>query len=191
VFVAGPDTGPAPSAQPAGTMLVGVRLRPGAGGPALGLPLTELRDQRVDLAELRPELARRLPGDLSPGQALSRLIAATAGLAADGPPDRLVSRAARVLATSGDRTDELARELGVSDRQFRRRCLDAVGYGPKTLQRVLRFRRFVTQLDAAEGRLDLAMVAAETGYADQAHLTRESVRLAGLPPTALARVRRG
>jgi AraC-like DNA-binding protein len=202
-FVAGPDTGPAPAALPAGTMLVGVRLRPGAGGPALGLPLTELRDRRVDLACLRPELARRLPGDLSPGQALSRLIAATTDLAAEGPPDGLVSRAAGLLASSVGRegggppggwgTGELARELGVSERQFRRRCLDAVGYGPKTLQRVLRFRRFVTRLDAAEaeGRLDLALVAAETGYADQAHLTRESVRLAGLPPTALARVRRG
>ena len=191
VFVAGPDTGPAPSALAAGTTLVGVRLRPGAGGPALGLPLTELCDQRVDLADLRPELARRLPGDLSPGEALRRLIAATAGLAAEGPPDRLVSHAARLFADAGERTGEMARGLGVSERQFRRRCLDAVGYGPKTLQRVLRFRRFVSRLDAADGRLDLALVAAETGYADQAHLTRESVRLAGLPPTALARVRRG
>ena len=48
-FVAGPDTGPVPSAQPPGTVLTGVRLRPGAG-PVLGLPLTELLDQRVDLA---------------------------------------------------------------------------------------------------------------------------------------------
>ena len=190
-FIAGPDTGPVPSALPAGSMLVGVRLRPGAGGPALGLPLTELRDQRVDLADVRPDLARRLPGDLSPGQALSRLIGLTAGLAATGPPDRLVSHAARRLTASGQRTDELARELGVSERQFRRRCLDAVGYGPKTLQRVLRFRRFVTRLDAADDRVDLALVAAETGYADQAHLSRESVRLAGLPPAALARVRHG
>jgi AraC-like DNA-binding protein len=190
-FIAGPDTGPAPSALPAGSMLVGVRLRPGAGGPALGLPLTELRDQRVALADARPDLAGRLPGDLSSGQALSRLIGLTAGLAAEGPPDRLVSQAARLLASPGARTDEAARDLGVSERQFRRRCLDAVGYGPKTLQRVLRFRRFVTRLDAADDRLDLALVAAETGYADQAHLTRESVRLAGLPPTALARVRRG
>jgi AraC-like DNA-binding protein len=37
---------------------------------------------------------------------------------------------------------------------------------------------------------DLARLATETGYADQAHLTRESTRLAGLPPTALAWARR-
>jgi AraC-like DNA-binding protein len=189
VMVAGPDTGPVPAPMPAGTVLAAVRLRPGAGGPALGIPLSELRDQRLDLADLRPDLARQLPGDLPPGRALGRLIAMTAGLAAAGPPDGLVSHAARLLATSRERTDELAWELGVSERQFRRRCLDAVGYGPKALHRILRFRRFVSSIDAARGPVDLALLAAQAGYADQAHLSRESVRLAGLPPAALVRAR--
>ena len=188
--VAGPDTGPAPAVLPSGTVLVGVRFGPGGGGPALGVPLSELRDRRVDLTDLLPGLAGRLPGDLSPGAALGRLIELTASLVSEGPPDALVSHGARLLAASRERTDELARDLGVSERQFRRRCLDAVGYGPKTLHRVLRFRRFVSSIDAAEGAVDLARVAAEAGYADQAHLTRESVRLAGLPPAALIRARR-
>jgi len=190
-FVAGPDTGPFSSALPAGTMLVGVRLRPGAGGPALGLPLVELRDQRVDLAGILPEFAKRLPGDLSAGAALAQLTAMVTGLAAEQAPDPLVTRAARVLAASDNHAGELASRLGVSERQFRRRCLDAVGYGPKTLHRILRFRRFVSKLDAAGTRMDLAQAAADAGYADQAHLTRESVRLSGLPPAALVRVRRG
>jgi AraC-like DNA-binding protein len=188
--VAGPDTGPAPAALASGAVLVGVRFGPGGGGPALGLPLTELRDRRVDLADLLPGLAQRLPGDLSPGAALGRLIELTTALVSEGPPDPLVSHGARLLATSRERTDELARDLGVSERQFRRRCRDAVGYGPKTLHRVLRFRRFVSRIDAADGGVDLARIAAEAGYADQAHLTRESVRLAGLPPAALIRARR-
>jgi AraC-like DNA-binding protein len=191
VFVAGPDTGPAPASLPAGTVLVGVRFRPGAGGPALGLPLTELRDQRADLADVLPALARRLPGDEPAGRALALLIEMTTRLTAERPPDRLVSRAARLLATSRERTAGLAWDLGVSERQFRRRCLDAAGHGPKTLHRILRFRRFVARIDAADAPLDLARIAAEVGYADQAHLTRESVRLAGLPPAALARARRG
>ncbi len=190
-FVAGPDTGPAPTALSAGALLVGVRFRPGAGGPALGLPLTELLDQRVDLADIRPRLARRLPGELSPGRALGRLIGMTARLTSEGPPDVLVSRAARLLAVSRERTGELAWDLGVSERQFRRRCLHAVGYGPKTLHRVLRFRRFLSRVNAGDGNPDLSRIAFEAGYADQAHLTRESVRLAGLPPAALARARRG
>jgi AraC-like DNA-binding protein len=57
------------------------------------------------------------------------------------------------------------------------------------LQRVLRFRRFVSRIDARPEVLDLAALAAETGYADQAHLTRECARLSGLTPAALARLR--
>jgi AraC-like DNA-binding protein len=190
-YVAGPDTGPFSSALPPGTMLVGVRLRPGAGGPALALPLSELRDQRADLTDVLPEFGKRLPGDLSAGAALAQLTALVTELAAERSPDPLVARAARLLAASDDHTGDLADGLGVSERQFRRRCQDAVGYGPKTLHRILRFRRFVSQLDAAEHRMDLAQVAAEVGYADQAHLTRETVRLAGLAPTALVRARRG
>ena len=50
-----------------GAVLLGIRFRPGGGRPALGVPLSELRDRRVDLAELDPALAReRLHGELDP-----------------------------------------------------------------------------------------------------------------------------
>ena len=101
--------------------------------------------------------------------------------------------------------------LELSERQFRRRCQAAIGYGPRTLQRVIRFRRFVSAVDAAAvdvtagpvtaggagaggavrlpgGLADLAVAA---GYADQPHLTRECVRLSGLTPAGLVRVRLG
>ena len=76
----------------------------------------------------------------------------------------------------------MARDLGLSERQLHRRCVAAVGYGPVLLRRVLRFRRFVSRIDAGGASGDLAGLAAEAGYADQAHLTRESRELAGLPP---------
>ena len=50
----------------AGTIILGVRFRPSAGGPALGIPLSELRDQRVGLADLRPAYAGRLSAALDP-----------------------------------------------------------------------------------------------------------------------------
>ena len=84
----------------------------------------------------------------------------------------------------------MARQLGVSERQLHRRCVAAVGYGPVLLRRVLRFRRVVTRIDAGGALDDLAGLAALAGYADQAHLTRESRDLAGLAPVALARLRR-
>jgi AraC-like DNA-binding protein len=191
-FVAGPDTGPVPTTMTAGTVILGVRFRPSAGGPALGLPLSELRDQRVDLADLRPGDARRLPATLDPDTAMTRVLDVTAALVTDGAPDPAVTWAARLLRDPQARAEDVAAEVGVSPRQLRRRCQAAVGYGPKTLQRVLRFRRFVSRIDAypkSPGVLDLAVIAAEAGYADQAHLTRECGRLSGLTPAALARQR--
>ena len=154
--------------MPAGTIIIGVRFRPGAGGPALGVPLSELRDQRVDLSELRRPEARRLPGTLDPDAAVVRALDVAAGLVVDGAPDRALAWAAELLEDPQARTEDVAEQIGLSERQLRRRCHDAVGYGPKTLQRVLRFRRFVAQIDAAAARprgpaSDLATIAARAG----------------------------
>jgi hypothetical protein len=96
-YIAGPDTGPVPTTMPAGTVVLGVRFRPSAGGAALGLPLSELRDQRVDLADLRPGDARRLPATIDLDTAAARVLDVTAALVADGAPDLAVTRAARLL----------------------------------------------------------------------------------------------
>jgi AraC-like DNA-binding protein len=186
-FVAGPDTGPAPAVHPPGTVFVGARFRPGAGGAALGVPLSELLDQRVDAADLPAVPAARLPGSLEPADAMRRIAGIASQLVAEHPADRLVLEAARLLGRPGAQAELVAAELGISERQLRRRCQAAVGYGPQMLARVLRFRRFLSRIDAGAG--DLACLAAEAGYADQAHLTRESSRLAGLTPAALARSR--
>jgi AraC-like DNA-binding protein len=59
----------------------------------------------------------------------------------------------------------------------------AVGYGPKTLNRILRFQRLLAL--AARSDDSLADLALGAGYADQAHMTAECTRLAGAPPTAV------
>ncbi len=188
--VAGPDTGPSRSTSRAGTVIVGVRLRPSAGGQVLGLPLSEVRDQRVALADLLPAAARRLPATLDPARAVARMLDVTGLLVADGTPDPAMARAAALLRDPAARTEEVAQDVGLSARQFRRRCHAAAGYGPKTLQRVLRFQRFVRMTDVPGGPPDLAAAAVRAGYADQAHLTRECADLSGLTPVALARARR-
>jgi AraC-like DNA-binding protein len=185
-YVAGPDTGPAPAPMPAGTIVVGARFRPGAGGPALGLPLASLRDQRVDLADCLPAFARRLPGDLPAEHALELVTRLAERLVASGPPDRAVLHGATLLAGRSS-VAGLGDTLGLSERQLRRRFDAAVGYGPKTLHRVLRFRQALARLTDTGPGADLAGLAAAAGYADQAHLTRETTRLAGRAPGALAR----
>jgi methylphosphotriester-DNA--protein-cysteine methyltransferase len=155
------------------------------------VPLSELLDQRVDAADLPAVPARRLPGSLAPEEALRLVAEIAAWLVTERPPDRLVREVARRLGRPGERAELVAGQLGISERQLRRRCQAAAGYGPRTMGRVLRFRRFVSGIDAAGAAADLAGIAADAGFADQAHMTRESVRLAGLTPAALARARRG
>jgi transcriptional regulator GlxA family with amidase domain len=70
----------------------------------------------------------------------------------------------------------LARRLDISERNLRRRCTAAFGYRPKMLMPVLRFRRAVRLLQARQAP---AVVAAGTGFTDQAHLSFELRRLAG------------
>jgi AraC-like DNA-binding protein len=178
-FVAGPDTGPVPVRSAPGAVLLGIRFRPGAGGAALGLPLSELRDRRVELGDVDPALARELHGDLDPREAARRLQRLARELAAT-PEDPLVAAAVARLSDPAARVEALADEVGLSERQLRRRFHAAAGYGPKTLQRVLRFRRFL-----AGPRDDLARAALEAGYADQPHLSREVARLAGTTPGRL------
>jgi AraC-like DNA-binding protein len=178
--VVGPDTTAKLVPCTPDDVFVGIRFLPGAGGGVLGLPLHELRDLRVDVSEV--DRSFDVHAEAAPADVLARLARAAAGREADS----LVAHAARAIERNS--VDGLARELGLSERQLRRRFHAGVGYGPKALARVLRFRRFMRAIDA--GRANFAQLAFDLGYADQAHLTRETTRLAGLPPLALIRSRR-
>jgi transcriptional regulator GlxA family with amidase domain len=78
----------------------------------------------------------------------------------------------------------LADDFGLSERQLHRRCTAAFGYGPKVLDRVLRLQSALSLLGGVPG-INLAQVAADAGYADQAHLTREVGALTGLTPATV------
>jgi AraC-like DNA-binding protein len=191
LIVAGPDQRAWRSPVLAGEEIVGIRLRPGVAGAVFDLPASELLNSRVPLEELvdsrAAELAERLSQAEGREATFLLLEALVASAIARGAPDPLVLAASRRLGFPGSRVDELADALGISERQLRRRFHAAVGYGPKTLDRVLRFRRLVSQARAvSDGEVDLARLAAELGYADQAHMTRDSVRLTGMPPASLA-----
>lgn len=171
-------------ALPARTHVVGMRLRPGAAPPLLGIDGAALRDARVPLHELWGDdghrLAQRL--DETGGRAGALMAALAPRAAAAGAPDPLVRAAVARLQDGARPVGELAGELHVSERQLRRRVGAAVGYGPKRLARVLRLAR---ALAAARGGEELARVAADAGYADQAHFAGDCRELAGVPPSWL------
>ena len=105
-------------------------------------------------------------------------------LAREAEPDELVLAGLPLLGRRGEHRGRAARTLAISERALRRRFNDAIGYGPKKLDRIIRFRRLL-RLAALRRADGLAAAAAELGYADQAHLTREVRELSGLTPVEL------
>lgn len=195
--VVGPQTGPVLETLEPGAVVVGVRFHPGAAPPVLGLPASELVDLDVAAAELWGAGARRLGERVAAslteeaaGRALEEAVRWRLARAAHGGDlDPVAVEAVRRLGPWRDEdVGSLPAALAISERQLRRRCHAAVGVPPKALQRMLRFQGFlaVAQSPASAGG-ELARLAADVGFADQAHLTRESVRLAGQTPAALLR----
>ena len=187
----GPQTGPVEQALAPGTTIVGIRLRPEAASSVLGLPTPELRDLAVDADELwgdRAHALHELVGSAgSDRQAAAHLERAVAERLAGAPaPDPVVAQAVEPLMSSR-RADvaSLASSLCISERQLRRRFESATGLTPTTLHRILRFQRFLALAWLrAQPSTQVAELAVEAGYADQAHLSREAARLEGRSPTA-------
>jgi AraC-like DNA-binding protein len=85
-------------------------------------------------------------------------------------------------ATEGRcRVEDLAHTVQLSPRQLRTLMLAETGLSPKRLCRQFRFDAVVARL--AHGNRTFAQIAAEVGYADQAHLTREFRQMVGCSPT--------
>ncbi|MGV9314229.1 helix-turn-helix domain-containing protein [Streptomyces sp. NPDC003691] len=190
LFVAGPDTRAHPAQGGAGDRFAGIRFAPGTAPAVLGVPAHELRDLRVDLADLwgtaaAARLTERVDAAADPVAALEAVALETAGRrAADGVrPDPLLTRVAGLLA-AGAPVAAAAADVGLGPRALHRRSLDGFGYGPKTLARVLRLRRALAL--TARGA-PYAAVAAAAGYADQAHFSREMRTLTGMTPGAYRR----
>ncbi|TDD64878.1 AraC family transcriptional regulator [Jiangella aurantiaca] len=199
--LAGVLTGPHVELLLPGTTVVGLRLRPGALAAVLGRPVADLTGLVVDAVEVwgtaaaaaGERLAAATTDDAAVGVLEDLVAAAALRTGATGPEPLLAEATRRLMPWHAAEVRAVGAELYVSERGFRRHCLAGVGIGPKALQRILRFQGFLARTQAAtaaggEAAGDgLARLAVDAGYADQAHLTRECVRLAGVTPRVFLR----
>lgn len=166
----------------------GASFWPGAAPYLLRTDAHTLVDAHTSLDDVDPKLARRIDARMahapSPEAAL-RIFAGELAKHLDevDPPDPLVRAAVRILDRPAATVAAAADAVAVSERELQRRFVRDVGYAPKTLQRVLRFQRFLGQLQTQH--VQLAGAAALAGYADQSHLSREARKLSGLSPKQL------
>ncbi len=188
-LVAGPATRHVIVDLPAGTEVLGLRMRPGQAAALLGLPADQILDANVALGDLWGAAADRwngLAGEDRPGK-LDVLVAAMLGRESKGPRgDPAVEACVAWLARHpAGRIDDLADVADLSLRQLQRRFRSAVGYGPKTFHRIVRLQRLLELAEHSRRSLRLADLSQAAGYADQAHMNREVRDLTGLIPSVL------
>lgn len=191
--VVGPDVTAAHPDLAPGAHVLGARFRAGAARAWLGLPLSELVGRAVALEDLwgraAADMAARVQEARDPlGQARAfhqELLAASRRVAPAEARAAELFRLCGLPVEDGARALAIRKRLDLSERSVRRLCHDHFGYGTKTLERILRFQRFFARLRGLPGAASLAVLAAEAGYADQAHLGREVQALCGITPACL------
>jgi AraC-like DNA-binding protein len=190
VFVSGPYGAHRVPEGECARSYVEVRLAAVSAYTVLGVPLDELRGRIVDLCDLLGANGRRLAERLREAPTWRHRFTILDHLLLDrlerGPrPSPEVARVwQRLVATGGAvRIGRLADEVGWSHKHLITRFRQQVGLSPKTAARLVRFDRVLRRLDQPEPP-HWERLAADAGYADQAHLVREFRTFTGGTPTA-------
>lgn len=187
-FVAGIDDGFTVTETDGAMSGIQVNLTPIGARLFLGRPMHDLVRQVVSLEDaLGPDgrhLAERLyetRGWAARFRQLDELILKRV-LASSVPPSWLATAWELIERSGGNVSVEtLAAELGYSRKHLATVFREQIGMTPKAIARLLRFQRALSALRSGRER-DLARLALDLGYFDQAHFTREFRGFAGLTP---------
>jgi AraC-like DNA-binding protein len=168
---------------------LGVAFEVGGAAALLGLPLDELCNLHVPLAELwrsgACELRERVLAAPTPEAKLEAAVRMLSARLArvSRPPHPAVGRAAACIEAAPERCRiaELSETLGLSTRRFEQIFRADIGMTPKAYQRLQRFRRALVRIEDAtrDGWVGFAL---DCGYYDQAHLINEFGAHCGLTP---------
>lgn len=171
----------------------GVRFHPGGFRPFLGAPVASITDRFLAVEDVFGPAGRVLAEAVVAADD-EAAVAVMDEFLTTRAPERLEPAAqlaaavvARTAAEPGiTRVDDLAREFDLSMRQLQRLFADHVGVSPKWVIRRHRLHEAAARAVAGT-RLDLGALAAELGYSDQAHLTRDFTGMIGAPPSQYIR----
>jgi len=156
----------------------------------VGAPLSAIANRVVPLDALMGDAARDLGGRLMDATAPERRFSLLDSfleqrLAGAIDPDPMIAWARRRLeGHDAPSIASLASETGWSRKHLTARFRDRTGFTPDTYRRLARFERFWRAIAAAPDS-GLAALAAETGYHDQAHMTRDVRAFSEMTPGQL------
>jgi AraC-like DNA-binding protein len=166
--------------------MLGLRLRPGALCALVGSEARWLTDRSVPAEDVFGRAARELLERVTSGASPEAALRDAAAFVVERARARArhASDAALLAAALGRTSsiDEAARAAGLSPRAMHRRTLAGIGLAPKRVVRIRRlYRALASMLPPRSSSLSTA--AAEAGYADQAHFSRDCAALLGESPT--------
>lgn len=156
------------------------------------LRLESVQGIRTDVGPELEALGKRVARLLEEGGGDEALARVEAWLLDRMPKDDEVHEALdaaffELHATQGAaRIAPLAAELGLSVRQLERRFKDIAGVSPKGMARLIRFSAAHERIEL-DASANLAALACELGYTDQAHFIREFRGFSGITPGQYAR----
>src|SRR5882757_8892333 len=142
--------------------------------------LSELRGEVVGLRELWGTDGGQLRERVLVARDRTQVVEAMLLRHLTGNPDPAMCAAVDWIET-GASLATVTERLGLLPRTFRRRFVAQVGMTPKRYARIRRLQRVVHAIDGCT-RPDWALVAAQHGYSDQAHLIDEFRDLVGSTP---------
>jgi AraC-like DNA-binding protein len=172
---------------------VGALLRP-AAVPTFTDDPESLRDEMLSLGlpDLRAEVTRVMR-EPDPEKRLQGAVDVVTDwlVSATHPPTDDALLANRMVSVIGSdpavlRIEDAASVLDVSSRTLQRLAKRYVGLPPSALIRRRRLQEATVRL-RSEPQADLAAIAAELGYADQSHLTKDFQRVLGFTPNGYRR----
>jgi AraC-like DNA-binding protein len=168
---------------------LGVRFRAGCFRPFWGAPVSQLSDRVVPAARVFGPLAEKTRQAIICAGRDEDMTAQAEALLFSALPERdpAAEQAARLVAlitsqASLRRVDQLAEVAGLPVRALQRLFADYVGVGPKWVMRRARLHEAAARADTGQP-VDWAALAADLGYADQAHLTRDFTATIGVAPS--------
>jgi len=173
----------------------GIRFRPGGFRPFNSRPIFSLNDRVVPAARLFGPAADEACTVIMAADADDEImIAAAAGLlrgfgAVEDPgAEQAAELVKRITEAPGlQRVAQLAQASGLSERKLQRLFADYVGVSPKWVMRRARLHEAALRVETdGPTSVDWAILAADLGYADQAHLTRDFTTTLGVPPSRYA-----
>jgi len=156
----------------------GVAFRPGAFRPFLGASVSSITDRSIPASEV---FGGPLPDPVEVATVEEFLMAHLPE--PDPRAEEAVDIVGRIIAKPDlTRVDAVAAEAGLSVRGLQRLFADHVGVGPKWVIRRYRLHE-VTERLAKGAEIEWAALAADLGYADQAHFVRDFRAMFGESPT--------